>query len=164
MDDRVSREIKARLSSQRISLDPVALLRELRSIQSELVVLQGKAEAGTIDDSKDIKEFLAQLPTLWKQGDARPTHQSKPRAPRHWRTRVDPFEEVWDEVEGWLREDPDINGKVLFERLRQEYPGQFTTGQLRTLQRRVRSWRRSMARALIFSMSSPSADGGDESE
>lgn len=150
MDTRVSEKVKKSLSEQQRALDPVALLRHLRSVQTELVAFQGQAAAAATDNDEDIAEFLAHLPTLWKQGEARPTHRRKTRAPRHWRTRVDPFEAVWDEIESWLQADPDITGKILFERLQKKHPGEFTTGQLRTLQRRVQSWRRMMARALIF--------------
>ena len=41
-------------------------------------------------------------------------------------------------------------GKELFDRLRREQPGVFLPGQLRTLQRRVRDWRRLAYRRLLF--------------
>ena len=58
-----------------------------------------------------------------------------------WRTRKDPFAAVWDEVEGKLRNNPGLQAKTLFDDLQRRYPGQFLTGQLRTLQRRVKVWR-----------------------
>ncbi len=58
-----------------------------------------------------------------------------------WRTREDPFEEVWDEAAGLLEENPGLEAKTIFEYLQREYPGQFQDGQLRTLQRRVKQWR-----------------------
>lgn len=60
---------------------------------------------------------------------------------RDWRTRQDPFEEVWEEVEGFLEDLPELEAKTLFEHLRERHPGKFADGQLRTLQRRVRHWR-----------------------
>lgn len=60
---------------------------------------------------------------------------------RWWRTRKDPFEDVWEEVEQQLERTPDIYATTLFAWLQQKYPGQFTDGQLRTLQRRVKAWR-----------------------
>lgn len=150
-DGRVSQKVKALLEERRELLDPVALLREMRSIQAELAAHQDLAEVGGIEESKDVHEFVTHLSTLWKQGEARPTHRVKPRAPRHWRTHVDAFECVWEEVLGWLETDPDMTAKALLYRLCEKYPGQFTSGQLRTLQRRVRSWRQSVAKALIFS-------------
>lgn len=58
-----------------------------------------------------------------------------------WRTRKDPFEDVWPWVEDQLREFPGLEAKTLFEVLQREHPGRFGEGQLRTLQRRVKIWR-----------------------
>jgi hypothetical protein len=60
---------------------------------------------------------------------------------RQWRTREDPFAEVWPEVEEWLRQAPGVWAQTLFEWLQERYPGRFAPGQLRSLQRRVRDWR-----------------------
>ena len=60
---------------------------------------------------------------------------------RWWRTRRDPFEEVWEEVEQQLEFAPDIHATTLFAWLQEKYPDQFVDGQLRTLQRRVKAWR-----------------------
>lgn len=65
----------------------------------------------------------------------------KPRAPRTWRTRVDPFAEVWSEVTEWLAVAPERTAKDMFAEVQQRYPGTYTDGQLRTLQRRVKEWR-----------------------
>ncbi len=61
--------------------------------------------------------------------------------PRTYRTRADPFDEVWPEVEALLDADPALESKTLFDWLQRERPGQFADGQLRTLQRRVKVWR-----------------------
>jgi len=50
----------------------------------------------------------------------------------------------------WLESEPDRTAKELFARLRDESPGVFTGGQVRTLQRRVREWRTLAARRLVF--------------
>ena len=61
--------------------------------------------------------------------------------PRTWRTREDPFADVWEEVREQLEASPGLQAKTLFEWLQRRYPGQFPQdGQLRTLQRRVRHW------------------------
>lgn len=62
-------------------------------------------------------------------------------ARRSWRTRPDPYAEVWPEIEGWLKLDGGLEAKTLWGALAQRYPGRFTPGQLRTLQRRVQQWR-----------------------
>lgn len=70
-----------------------------------------------------------------------------PRAtkkPRHWRTRADPFGDVWDsEVVPLLKRDKKgkLQAKTIFEELRRKAPDVYDEGQLRTLQRRVRDWR-----------------------
>lgn len=63
-----------------------------------------------------------------------------PRPPR-WRTRPDPFAEVWEEVRSLLETNPGLEAKTVFEHLQRSDPGRFPDGQLRTLQRRVKVWR-----------------------
>ena len=58
-----------------------------------------------------------------------------------WRTRQDPFEEVWDEIEIILETIPGLEAKTIFEDLQRRNPGNYPDGQLRTLQRRVKVWR-----------------------
>ena len=60
---------------------------------------------------------------------------------RPWRTREDPFNEVWDAVQLQIQESPGLEAKTLFEWLQREYPGRFSDGQIRTLQRRIKLWR-----------------------
>src|ERR1044072_6744044 len=61
---------------------------------------------------------------------------------RHtWRTRVDPFEETWEEVRQWLLPEPCLQVKTVFEHLQRTYPGRFRDGQVRTLRRRIKYWR-----------------------
>src|SRR5260370_40696291 len=70
---------------------------------------------------------------------------SEMRAPRDWRTRPDPFDEHWPEVEAALKEASALEAKTIFEQLSDKYPGRYEPGQLRTLQRRVRHWRAAAA-------------------
>lgn len=58
-----------------------------------------------------------------------------------WRTREDPFAEVWDEAVGFFEINPALEAKTVFEYLQREYEGRFQDGQLRTFQRRVKVWR-----------------------
>lgn len=60
---------------------------------------------------------------------------------RQWRTREDPFGAVWGAVQKQIEESPGLEAKTLFEWLQREYPGQFSDGQIRTLQRRIKLWR-----------------------
>ena len=64
------------------------------------------------------------------------------RPARDWRTRQGPLESVWDsEVKPLLQADARLNAVTLLEELQRRYPGQWDTGVLRTLQRRMRLWR-----------------------
>src|SRR5215472_3060576 len=76
----------------------------------------------------------------WKKG----LYPSQRRKPHTWRTRDDPFVEVFDaEIVPLLEAD---NGGVLeattiLAELQRRHPGAFLQGQVRTLQRRLRQWR-----------------------
>lgn len=63
------------------------------------------------------------------------------KVPHQWRTRSDPFAEIWDRVEEKLKDAPELEAKTLFEWLCREHEGMFQEGQLRTLQRRIHDWR-----------------------
>ena len=63
------------------------------------------------------------------------------RPARAYRTRQDPFEAVWLEVEKMLEIAPGLEAKTIFERLLERPDEEFTEGQLRTLQRKIRRWR-----------------------
>jgi len=63
------------------------------------------------------------------------------RVEHTWRTREDPFEEIWGWVKDQLEEFPGLEAKTLFEVLQREEPGRYSDGQLRTLQRRIKVWR-----------------------
>lgn len=58
-----------------------------------------------------------------------------------WRTRPDPFGQVWPELESMLNIQPRLEAKTLFEYLLRKYPGTFQEGQLRTLQRKIKTWK-----------------------
>ena len=147
--DTLSAKLMAKLNEFRAGLDPVALLHTIREAQSALVAITSPDFSET-PHGESLDRFLAGLPSLWRQGEARPTHTARVRAPRHWRTREDPFEGVWRGVLLWLQEDPDATAKALLERLQSNYPDRFTDAQLRTLQRRVRQWRGIMAEKLVY--------------
>ena len=70
--------------------------------------------------------------------EKRPSEVKKARTHR---THVDAFAGVAEECKAYLEEHPDIEAKALFQHLQRKYPGQFSPGQLRTFQRRVKQWR-----------------------
>lgn len=59
----------------------------------------------------------------------------------NWRTRKDPFKDVWDGIKVMLSVNPGLEAKTIFEDLQRNQPGRFADGQLRTLQRRIKHWR-----------------------
>lgn len=76
----------------------------------------------------------------WKAGPL----PSEAKQPRWWRTREDPFAEVWEsEVVPLLKADEKrvLDAPALLGELQQRHPDRFDDGQVRTLQRRVRDWR-----------------------
>jgi hypothetical protein len=145
----VDAKVKEALRMQRDHLDPVELLHRMRQGQSALAALS-TGEPSTGPDRQSLNEFLVALPQLWRSGEARPTHRKPEEKPHHWRTREDPFREVWTELLLWLQDQPDCTAKALFQRLSELYPNRFAAGQLRTLQRRISEWRLTMARRLVF--------------
>src|SRR5262245_52081714 len=76
----------------------------------------------------------------WKEG-LLPSATKKARV---WRTRADPFAEVWrSHIVPLLERDEErvLEARTLLGELEKKRPGCFSTAQLRTLQRRVREWR-----------------------
>jgi len=88
----------------------------------------------------------------YRQAEQLPSEMAEQRPPRTWRTREDSFAEVWGEVEELLEAGSGWEAKTLFEELQRRYPGRFTAGQLRTLQRRVKHWKatRGPAKEVFF--------------
>lgn len=106
-------------------------VRLLRKKRMEKQTLEGAAAAAGMSERSARK---------WQRGPL-PSETKKERA---WRTRRDPFEEVWEqEVEPLLKRDEEgkLEAKTIFEELCRKRPGEFEPGQLRTLQRHVRQWR-----------------------
>ena len=66
---------------------------------------------------------------------------SELKKPRSWRTRKDPFTDIWHEIQQKLEINPGLEAKTLFSYLQRQYRGKFSDGQLRTFQRRVKTWR-----------------------
>lgn len=66
----------------------------------------------------------------------------KKKEPRHWRTRKDPFVEVWEnEILPRLEKSSALTPTTLFEDLQDRHPGRFSNQLKRTFQRRVKAWK-----------------------
>jgi len=96
--------------------------------QSERTLAVAAAKAGM--DEKTARKYLraGKLP-------------SEMCADHTWRTREDPFADVWADVAEMLEINTGLEAKTLFEDLQRRCPGRFADGQLRTLQRRIKVWR-----------------------
>lgn len=99
----------------------------MKLIENEKTLATAAAKAGM--DEKTARKYrrLGKLP-------------SEVKVEHTWRTREDPFADVWEETTAKLELNPGLEAKTLFEDLQRRYPGQFADGQLRTLQRRVKTW------------------------
>lgn len=157
----VDADVKARLKAVQVTLDPLRLLDEIRGMQRHVAGLaRGEHIHVPPHRDADLERFLTSLATAWRHGEVRPTHQQASSPARHWRTRPDPFEEDWPMVVLWLQEEPDSTAKGLLARLMVECPGKYGSGQLRTLQRRVKAWRTAEARRLVFASTEPQRGQG----
>lgn len=76
----------------------------------------------------------------WREGPL----PSESKEARWWRTREDPFEEVWEtEVVPLLEADTEgvLKARTILSEIREKHPETFDDTLLRTLQRRMRDWR-----------------------
>jgi hypothetical protein len=61
---------------------------------------------------------------------------------RYWRSRADPFADVWEaEIVPLLKNAPQLMAITLLRKLQDDHPDRFPDGVLRTLQRHIRQWR-----------------------
>src|SRR4051812_13811523 len=99
-----------------------------------------RMEGKTLEAAASAAGMSERTARTWQRGPL----PSATKEPRTWRTRPDPFVDVWaTEIEPLLVADKEgkFEAKTLFEELCRKRPGVFDHGQLRTLQRRVREWR-----------------------
>src|SRR5271156_5903397 len=150
-DLRTSEEVRRRVQKLRAVLDPVRLLQEIRAAQQQLVAIaDGTALGDTAKPtSPTLEQFLSGLRTAWKDGEVRPTSVAKAK-PKRLRRRPDPFAAVTTGLRGWFEAEPWHTSRELLERLQAERPGASPDGQLRTLQRRLKEWRREAAHQMVF--------------
>ena len=144
-----------RLAAIFLALDPVRLRRQLEALLDALwrhaAFFTPVHPAGahlaltpgpTMAFERAATETPATAPPRGVSGTGRRYRQTKKyQGPRWWRTRVDPFAEVWAVMQERLAADPTRTAKDLFHALQAEHPGRFPAMQLRTLQRRVQQWR-----------------------
>ena len=159
-DPRTPQALKDALDAQHATLDPVSLLRDIRAAQQALVEIADTAPATTCD-VPPLQEFLEGLKVAWRSTDeVRPTARPKPSKPRY-RTVPDPLEAVTDILKAWFDADPCITGRQLLDRLQVDHPSSYPDNLVRTVQRRLKAWRRERARALVMSANDTDGASGE---
>jgi len=145
-DRRTSEEVRRRMEELRATLNPVRLLQEIRAAQQQLVEIADRPVLGEAvkPTAPTLEQFLSGLRTAWQEGEVRPTSVAKAK-PKRLRRRPDPFAAVTTELRGWFEAEPWRTSRELLERLQTEHPGVYPEGRLRTLQRRLKGWRREAA-------------------
>jgi hypothetical protein len=153
----LSNELQTRLEDIFAALDPLRLLDQIGRLQEALwqhavvrttevaeppveAPVRFAANACGLTDQPTPQDAPA-VPIVRQKRAYRRKH---PQLPRWWRSRVDPFAEVWTEIEHWLEANPARTAKSIFVELQQLYPNRYPDVQLRTLQRRIARWRATM--------------------
>ena len=151
-------EARDRLAAIYERSDPVDLRRQLEKLQDAFWRHAKELASPTLTD--DIVPAALVSPNCGADADRAPIEAELPepgfeeritrlyrktrkqRVPHTWRTRPDPFDGVREEMRSWLESDPGRTSRSLLLERQQRRPGRYPNGQLRTLQRRVREWRR----------------------
>src|SRR5579884_3649005 len=151
-------EVQDRLTALYQALDPMPLLRQIRVLQDALwrhavFYRSGSVASDTTVSTKEPVRFDGRAcgldgtsatepePPVAAHAGQTTRGRRKPLGPRTYRTRIDPFAAVEQELLAWLTARPERTAKELLTDLQRQYPGQYADGLLRTLQRRVKSWR-----------------------
>ena len=142
----VSKETKEKLKTQYEELDPVTLLQDLKKLQNNFWTYAWKTMPTFITKVNEETNYIAKLVTNneSQMNIRRYRRTKKPRKqlePRSWRTKPDPFENVWQGICMQLELNPELTAKGLLESLVKENAEQFSMKYLRTMQRRVAEWR-----------------------
>ncbi len=150
-DPRTPDLVRRKVDAVYATLDPVRLLNDIRQAQTRLVEIadQPVVDMTAKPRAPTLAQFLASLRTAWQCGEIRPTSRTK-ETKKRGRRRPDPLATVTAELRAWFDAEPWRTSRELFERLQMAHPGKFPDGQLRTLQRRVKDWRRERSHEMVF--------------
>jgi hypothetical protein len=158
----VTEAVKDRLRTQYRTLDPVALLAEIRAAQEELGNRIDRRAGGALQASvggrsdmvvhrltAEPAAFARGLGNNLGHGEPRATHR---RPKRRYKKRVrmpsklDPHVAI---IAGWLAAEPQLTAIAIVDRLAGLYPDQFNRKQHSIVQRLLRAMRKSAAQRLI---------------
>jgi hypothetical protein len=159
-DPRTSETVRACVSAVQASLDPVRLLSEIRVAQKQLVEIADRPATGeaAVVNAPTLAQFLEGLRTSWQEGEVRPTSKRKATVSKHRRRCADPFLTVTTQMREWFEAEPWRTSRELLARLQLQQPDVYPDKLLRTLQRRVKIWRRENAHRLVFGGAPPSGE------
>jgi hypothetical protein len=148
---KLSKAIKRRLRETYRSLDPVALLAEVRAAQDELGERIGKRglAVAAAPLPADPLEFARSLGTTAKTAELRATHrQPKRRYKKRIRmpSKLDPYLAT---IHSWLATEPQITALAVVRRLAAIDPATFSDRQHSIVQRLLRSLRCKAAETVI---------------
>lgn len=143
----VSAETIEKLELEYLALDPVKLMSELKSRQQNLFQFTWNNNA-KVDDTTDCpqaEKVMVQKTVMDVNSKIDYFNNDKPKdkrsLPRNYRTRTDPFEQVWDEIQLKLEPQPETYAREIIEWLTIKYPGKFSKAHIHKLQRRIKKWR-----------------------
>lgn len=150
----LSKAIKRRLRETYRSLDPLALLAEIRAAQDELGERIGKRglAAAAAPFPADPLRFARSLGTTAKTAEVRATHR---RPKRRYKKRIrmpsklDPHLVT---IESWLATEPQITALAIVRRLATIDPATFSDKQHSIVQRLIRLLRRKATEKVIVAM------------
>ena len=134
----------------------------VRAGQRRLVEIADAPEVAFAIEQPTLEQFLSGLRTAWQDGEVRPTARRKAPARKTKRNTPDPFRLVAVDLRAWFEAEPWRTSGELFDRLQTEYPGAYPDGQIRTLQRRIKDWRREKALLMVFGKPSTDEALGEE--
>ncbi len=160
----VTEAVKKRLREQYRTLDPVALLAEIRAAQEELGNRIDRRAGGALRETAAGKSDVAAVvhssaatPAAFARGLGNDLARGEPRAThrrpkRRYKKRVrmpsklDPHVAL---IEGWLAAEPQLTAMAIVGRLAERHPEQFGNKQHSIVQRLLRALRKISAQRLI---------------
>ena len=149
-DPRTPPEVCGRVAELSARLDPIRLPGQMRVRQRSIVDIADKPLAAPSNPTvPPLEQFLAGLRIAWREGEARPTAIPVAK-PKRGRRRPDPLVKVAERPHAWFEAEPWHAGRQLLKRLQAAHPGEYPGGLLRTVQRRVKVWRKEKATAMVF--------------
>ena len=149
-DPRTPQQVRDRVAELSTRFNPIRLLRQMRVRQQSIVDIVDKPVATPSDPTvPPLEQFFAGLHVAWREGEARPTAIPVVK-PKCGRRRPDPLVKVREQLHAWFEAEPWYTSRQLFERLQAAHPGEYPDGLLRTVQRRVKVWRKEKATAMVF--------------